>query len=200
MKAEQSDGEESDDIDESNDDNEMATSPKGSGVLPPPDVTSRSKVAEYRPKKDCDFCGVAQIEPRKSTDALPTVVRKACCQKTQPAALGTSTHTGQSIAFSTLSLLAQPAPFPDTVQQTLPNNQSSGLTPSMNNLTYVNPFAAAFVSPTRIAATIAPPAATFAPRTATARKPPSNAGFSVQMRLHEHHYGDFRCHDKETKN
>ncbi|KAF5233028.1 hypothetical protein FAUST_8391 [Fusarium austroamericanum] len=36
MKAEQSDGEESDDIDESNDDNEMATSPKGSGVLPPP--------------------------------------------------------------------------------------------------------------------------------------------------------------------
>ncbi|CAF3615956.1 unnamed protein product [Fusarium graminearum] len=121
--------------------------------------------------------------------ALPTVVRKACCQKTQPAALGTSTHTGQSIAFSTLSLLAQPAPFPDTVQQTLPNN-----------LTYVNPFAAAFVSPTRIAATIAPPAATFAPRTATARKPPSNAGFSVQMRLHEHHYGDFRCHDKETKN
>ncbi|EKJ70044.1 hypothetical protein FPSE_09781 [Fusarium pseudograminearum CS3096] len=35
-KVYQSDGEESDDIDESNDDNEMATSPKGPGILPPP--------------------------------------------------------------------------------------------------------------------------------------------------------------------
>lgn len=33
-------------------------------------MTSRSKVAEYRPKKDCDFCGAAQIEPRKSTGVL----------------------------------------------------------------------------------------------------------------------------------